>query len=747
MERVAILDAGAQYGKVIDRRVRELFVCSDLLPINTPFDRLSEGGYKAFIISGSPDSVATYSSCFCDPKIFEYGVPVLGICYGMQLMSKAFGGHIAKGESREDGQFIVELDTTSPLFKGLSKNEKVLLTHGDYCVTPGTGFAIIAKSGSMLSGIGNDEKRLYGVQFHPEVDLTPCGRRILRNFLFGICELRGDFQLTDRLEMCTTKIRKVVGQKTVVILLSGGVDSSVCAAMLAQTIDPSQIIAVHIDNGFMRKKESECVIESLKLFGIKVHFVNARLRFYSGRTTLQVRVKTESLAPATILPSKGQTDTCASPPRIENKDQKTLSPEEGSEINAKSDAKCTITSHPEPAAPISRRQPHSSGGGMTTHLELRNIPIGPLNGTVTDPEEKRRIIGDMFVRIAQETWSELKLDPKNLLLCQGTLRPDLIESASSLVSARADTIKTHHNTTTLIQELQKKGRVIEPLADFHKDEVRQIAQQLGLPDQIVKRHPFPGPGLAIRIICAAEPHIERDFSETTSLIKMIAGYHMMSQKPHALLNKINAATRLDEQQRLSSITEQRTLSAHLLPIRTVGVQGDHRTYSYACALSSSAVPDWDALSFLAHLIPRICHNINRVVYVFGPMVAHPINDITVTYLREPVIETLREVDDRVTSVLRATNTIDDVSQMPVVLIPIHFDRDPSQVVTVPSILRSVVLRPVVTSDFMTALPAIPGVDIPKEVVSQMQQAAQSVPGISRVLYDLTSKPPATIEWE
>ncbi|KAA0194979.1 putative GMP synthase (Glutamine-hydrolyzing), partial [Fasciolopsis buskii] len=300
-----------------------------------------------------------------------------------------------------------------------------------------------------------------------------------------------------------------------------------------------------------------------------------------------------------------------------------------------------------------------------------------------------------------------------------------------------------------------QGRVVEPLAEFHKDEVRQIGRQLGLPEEIVNRHPFPGPGLAIRILCAVEPFAERDFSETTSLIKMIAGYHVMSQKPHALLNKINAAARPEEQQRLSQITMQRSIAAHLLPIRTVGVQGDHRTYSYACALSSSAAPDWDALSFLAHLIPRICHNINRVVYAFGSQVAYPVSDVTVTYLREPVIQTLREVDDRVMQVLRQAGCMEKISQLPVVLIPIHFDRDPSQVVALPSILRSVVLRPIITSDFMTGLPAIPGVDIPEaplsfypnQVVFNMQKAAESVPGISRVLYDLTSKPPATIEWE
>ncbi|CAH8508579.1 unnamed protein product [Schistosoma guineensis] len=739
MEKIAILDAGAQYGKVIDRRVRELSVFSEMLPINTPLETLLKADYKAFIISGSPDSVYQSMSCTCDPKLFDANIPILGICYGMQLINKVFGGQVMEGDTRQDGVFQIDCDTTSPLFEGLSKQEHVLFTHGDHCITAATGFKVIAKSSSNIAGIANDDKRLYGVQFHPEVDLSTCGLRILRNFLFNICNLKGDFKMSDRVELCISKIREAVGQNKILILLSGGVDSTVCAALLSKTLDPSQIIAVHIDNGFLRKNESLRVIESLKSLGIKVHLINAGLRFLSGTTMLHVDVMTEALAPASVSPTKAQSDSgISSGTSDETSDPNTK--ECRSTLDTMAYSQTTDTSN-------AKRQSHVSGGGIHPHVESRNIPIGPLRTVTIFPEDKRQIIGDTFVRVAQEVWTELQLDPSSLMLCQGTLRPDLIESASHLASQRADTIKTHHNTTTLVQILQKQGRVVEPLSDFHKDEVRQIGKQLGLPEAIVNRHPFPGPGLAVRILCAAEPYIERDFSETTSLIKMISGYHQMSQKPHALLNKINAAARPEEQQRLSKITANRSLAAYVLPIRSVGVQGDHRTYSYACALSSSTAPDWDALSFLANLIPRICHNINRVVYILGPQVVHPVNDITITYLREPVIDTLREVDDRVMSVLQNNGCMNNVDQMPVVLIPIHFDRDPSQVVSIPSILRSVVLRPVKSADFMTCIAAVPGVHIPEDVVYKMQKAAEEVPGISRVLYDLTSKPPATIEWE
>ncbi|CAH8502116.1 unnamed protein product [Heterobilharzia americana] len=182
VEKVAILDAGAQYGKVIDRRVRELSVFSDILPINTPIEKLMKADYKAFILSGSPDSVYQSLCSMCDPLLFDAKIPILGICYGMQLINKVFGGQVMEGDTREDGVFSVDCDTTSPLFKGLSKQEHVLFTHGDHCVTVASGFKVIAKSGSIIAGIADDEKRLYGVQFHPEVDLSPCGLKILKTF-------------------------------------------------------------------------------------------------------------------------------------------------------------------------------------------------------------------------------------------------------------------------------------------------------------------------------------------------------------------------------------------------------------------------------------------------------------------------------------------------------------------------------------------------------------------------------------
>ncbi|VDN09699.1 unnamed protein product [Dibothriocephalus latus] len=421
-----------------------------------------------------------------------------------------------------------------------------------------------------------------------------------------------------------------------------------------------------------------------------VKYVNAALRFQSGMTTYQVRVETSALAPVSLLAGKAGGET------VDN--QITPSPMEEVEPEG---AENGLTKT-KPASPIPAC--HPGHGGVIPITEIRNLPIGPLNSNTVNPEEKRRIIGDVFIRVAEETWAELKLNPEEFLLCQGrphalsqdfcsllstpcftpslhlskpftgTLRPDLIESASQSVTSRAEVIKTHHNVT---------------------DMVKRLAAQ-----------------------------------------------------PHALLNKINAALSPEEQQRLADVTNGDNLVAHLLPIRTVGVQGDCRSYNYACVLSSNAdSPDWDALFFMAQTIPRICHNINRVVYAFGQKIQHPVNDVTVTFLREPVIATLREVDARVNAVLHESGMMKKISQMPVILIPIHFDRDPAQMMAASSILRSVVLRPFVTSDFMTGLAAKPGVDLPLDVVQKMQDEASKVPGISRVLYDMTSKPPATTEWE
>ncbi|CAK8685117.1 GMP synthase [glutamine-hydrolyzing]-like [Clavelina lepadiformis] len=671
-EKVVILDAGSQYGKVIDRRIRELNVFTEILPLQTTAASLKGSGCKCIIISGGPASVYSGDSPEFDKEVFNLGVPVLGICYGMQLMNQIFGGTVELTQVRKDGQFSTCVDRKCSLFKDLkSDNQTVLLTHGDSVKDIASGFKVVAKIDDFITAIADESRKIYGVQFHPEVELTDNGKQIFKTFLYNISGLKGNYTVDKREEACIQMIRSVAGSSKVLVLVSGGVDSTVLATLCFKALNHDQVFALHVDNGFMRKNESEIVLKSLEQCDISATLINASNTFYNSSTTLNVK-------------------------HTKGKERKVLS-----------------------------------------RVLCQSL----------DPEEKRKIIGDTFINIVNNEAQQLGLDIDDCFLAQGTLRPDLIESASKIASANADAIKTHHNDTDLVRALRAKGRVLEPLKDFHKDEVRQLGRKLGLPSSALMRHPFPGPGLAIRVLCAEEAFTCADFSHTQTLLRLLAGYSHSINKPHALLQKIHAVLVSEEnREKLKVYTERFPMKATLLPIKSVGVQGDCRTYSYVVGLSSdNPKPDWEVLFFLAKTIPRICHNVNRIAYIFGSAVNDQVQDITPTVLSFNVIATIRQCDFIANQILAKHEMQSKISQMPVVLLPLHFDRDLMS--RIPSCQRSVVIRPFITNDFMTGLAACPGEHIPEQVVHDMVEEVKKVPGISRVLYDLTSKPPGTTEWE
>lgn len=672
-EKVAILDAGSQFGKVIDRRIRELSIYCEVFPLNTSVSDLKDFGCQAIVISGSPGSVEEANAPKVDPDIWQMDVPVLGICYGMQLLNKEMGGEVGKGEIRSDGQFKATLDTQSPLFSELNSSEQlVLLTHGDSVVSVAPCLNEIGKFGELVVAIAHRSKPIYGVQFHPEVDLTECGPQIFKTFLYNVAGLTGKFfEMKDRETKIIEEIQTQVGSSKLMVLVSGGVDSTVLLKLCHKALKPEQIIAFFIDNGFLRKTESENVIKQLKDEGMDVKLIEASHNFYNATTTIHLK--------------------------------------------------------------------HNKG---KEKKQSSRVLCQTLN-----PEEKRKIVGDTFMRIVEEEAKKAGVDNfEDCFLAQGTLRPDLIESASRVVSQHADAIKTHHNDTERVRQLRDKGFIVEPLKDFHKDEVRKLGRQLGLSEKVVMRHPFPGPGLSIRVVCAEEPYISPDFSSTQTILRLIAGYSHSLNNKHALLQKIHAQmVSQEDRDKLENYTRNHALKATLLPIKSVGIQGDARTYSHVVGLSSNSPPDWDMLFFLAKLIPRICHDVNRVTYIFGDPVSDQLQDITPTMLSFNVLSTLRQCDFIANQIMKERNLTGNVSQMPVVLVPLHFDRD--AMTREPSCQRCVVLRPFITRDFMTGLAAVPGKHLPEDAIFQMAKEIKQVAGISRVLYDLSSKPPGTTEWE
>ena len=611
MEKIAILDCGGQYTKVIDRRVRELGVKSLIFPITVKKNELKE--MKGIILSGGPNSIGQNERLVFDKEIFELNIPILGICYGMQLISDYYGGIVDSNTKKEYGEYEIKINNESPIFTNLNQKEKVLMSHGDTVKKLPDGFEVIALSGKAIAGIGNDSKKIYGFQFHPEVDLTEHGNIMLENFIRNICNCKEEYKLEDRIEESIKNIKETVGKNNVIVLVSGGVDSAVTAALLLKALKKEQIYAIHVDTGFMRKNESKVICKNLKELGLEnLIRVNAKKKF------------------------------------------------------------------------------------LNAYIEVDNKKIGPLKETIS-PEDKRRIIGETFIHIVNEKIKKLGLDKDKTFIAQGTLRPDLIESGNPDVSNFAHKIKTHHNDVELVRIARKKGLIIETNSDWHKDEVRKVARMLGLKEEIASREPFPGPGLAIRILCHNKKEEDKVLEKDSKILKEIYK------------------------------------DSKIIPIKTVGVQGDARSYKNLCLIKTDNNIKDKKITEIAKEITSKISSINRVGLILNEK--DPSQAITNNLkLDEECIDLLREIDAIVRKGLKKAK----VNQTFAVLLPIGITKK-----------YSIAIRAFVTNDFMTGRAAQIGKEIKEKQLEWIKKKIEEKYNdkIEYIIYDITSKPPATTEWE
>ncbi len=501
---IVILDFGSQYTQLIARRIREFNVFSVILPCTASVEQIQALNPKGLILSGGPCSVYDADSPAADPAVLALGLPVLGICYGLQFITHHMGGKVESAEQREYGHAEVSLVRETPLFRGLTGSMSVWMSHGDHAAELPDGFVLVAETANAVAGIAHEEKRIWAVQFHPEVAHTKQGTQLLRNFVLDLCGATPDWTPEHFIQSTLERIQALVGNGHAICGLSGGVDSSVAAVLVAKAIG-ERLTCIFVDNGVLRKDEFAKVQKSMReQLGLNVIAVDASQRF-----------------------------------------------------------------------------------------------LAKLAG-VTDPEQKRKAIGNEFIAVFDDEAkkifeAERSAGEEIAWLVQGTLYPDVIESSS--VKGPSQTIKSHHNVGGLPADMKLK--LIEPLRDLFKDEVRRIGRDLGMPDEIIERQPFPGPGLAVRIL--GEVTAERV----------------------AILQEADAIV-VDEIRKAGLYRKVWQSFAVLLPVKSVGVMGDQRTYANTCAIRAvesedGMTADWALLPYelLRTISSRIIsevRGINRVVY-------------------------------------------------------------------------------------------------------------------------------------
>lgn len=495
MDKILVLDFGGQYNQLIARRVRDLHVYAEILPYTTPLETIRSNGYAGIIFTGGPNSVYEKDSPHYTSEILNLGIPVLGICYGAQLIAYMLGGHIEHAPSREYGRAKVHA-SGGLLFHGIPEDSTVWMSHTDYVSKAPDGFTVTASTPTCpVAAMENDERRVYAVQFHPEVTHTAYGSQILSNFLFLACGCKGDWVMDDFIDTTVQRLRDEIGRSGVVLGLSGGVDSSVAAALLSKAVG-SQLTCVFVDQGLMRKNEGDEVENAFKgTFDMNFVRVNCQEEF-----------------------------------------------------------------------------------------------LGHLKG-VTDPEEKRKIIGTQFYQVF---WNIVREKYSDGYFAQGTIYPDRIESGKG----DAAKIKTHHNQVSMPKDIQFKG-IVEPLKDLFKDEVREVGEKLGLPHDLVWRQPFPGPGLGVRVIGEVTAEKVRKLQDADWVLR-------------------------DEMKKCGYESQMAQFFAVLPGVKTVGVMGDARTYDDLIAIRAVTTDDfmtadwakipYDILGRVSNRIINEVDGVNRVVY-------------------------------------------------------------------------------------------------------------------------------------
>jgi GMP synthase (glutamine-hydrolysing) len=602
-DRIAVVDFGGQYAHLIATKVRRQHVLGE---IRQPEDPVSAfAGMKGVILSGSP-ALASGDEGGFNTAILDLDVPILGFCFGHQEIAKRYGGKVEHCKS-EYGPARFEVTGATPVFDGIPRDQTVWMSHQDTVVSVGPGFREVGISFDhdgaphRFAAIADDERKRYGFQYHPEVDDTEYGEAMIRNFVLNVCGCRADWTMAKHVEEQMAAIREEVGNRQVFLLASGGVDSTVCARLLGAALGPDQLHLLHIDNGLMRKHESQTVVEEFQRHGLgrNLHFVDASDRFLTA-----------------------------------------------------------------------------------------------LAGAI-EPEKKRRIIGDTFVQVFEDEARRLNLG--DMLLAQGTIYPDTIETGGT---KRADTIKTHHNRVPVIEEMIRAGRVIEPIRDLYQVEVREMAEALGIAPELTWRHPFPGPGLGVRLLCSDG--------------RVPDGYDPARVQPL-----------IDAQLAGSG------LAGMMLPVKSVGVKADLRTYEQPVMLSGDT-PLENLMSVASQIYGRV-PGVNRCVLdLSGRGVRHAeARAATMTRAR---LDLLRDADDLVMRALARHDLMRAIWQFPTAMLPLSLDGRGEELV---------ILRPVLSERGMTARPAA----LPQAFIDDIREPILRLPKVSGLVLDLTTKPPGTIEWE